>query len=88
MIHQFRVFAGAHTRCTLECEAKSSVSPATSTVYLQIYNYNQSVWETVETKTSGSADVDFELYGNVTGLTSYKDAQNIITCRVYQYATE
>ena len=82
-IHQFRNYAGDYTTCTMLAELRSSRAPSSSTVYLQIYNYNGAVWETVDFDNTHAADTDFELTAHMTDLTNYKN-NSIVTCRIYQ----
>jgi hypothetical protein len=82
-IHQFKnVFSGSS--CTLEWEGQSDVAPTTSTVYLQIFNRSTLSWDAIDSDNTSSANTDFILTGSVADLTNYKDAGNVITCRVYQ----
>jgi hypothetical protein len=87
MIHQFKVFVGSADMCQVEWEGKSTLAPRLSTVYLQIFNYNTHSWETVDTETQAEANVDFELEKKVRDTTNYRDAQNLISARIYQLAT-
>lgn len=41
-------------------------------------------WENIDSDNTTGTDTDFVLTGSVPVLTNYKDAQNIISCRVYQ----
>jgi GTPase SAR1 family protein len=86
MIHQFKDYVGGATRCTLECELQSTLAPTLSAVYLQIYNHNTDVWDTVDSDNTSSADTDFILTGEKADLTNYKYESAIISCRVYQQA--
>jgi hypothetical protein len=47
-IHEFKDYAGLATKCTLEWYGQTSVDPATSPVYLQVYNQNTDAWETLD----------------------------------------
>jgi len=58
-----------------------------SPVHLQIYNHDNTTWETVDSDTLSGADNDFELYAEIADLTNYKDGSNVISCRVYQQGT-
>jgi len=86
-IHQFKDFVGAAVSCTLEWEGQTSLAPSSSKVYLQIYNHVTTTWDEVDTDDFSAADTDFTLTGVVANLTPYKDASNIISCRVYQLGT-
>jgi len=83
-IHQFKDYAGANTSCNLEWEGQTNCSPSLSTVFLQIYNRVSESWETVDSDNTSPANTDFSLTANVADLTNYKDASNVISCRVYQ----
>jgi hypothetical protein len=84
VIHQFKDFAGSLISRTLECELQSSIAPLYATVYLQIYNQVTATWETIDTNSSSAADTDFILIGDVANLTNYKNASNVVSCRVWQ----
>lgn len=86
MIHQFKSFVGSETRGTIEVELQSDLAPKYSAVYLQIYNRNSGAWETLTSNNTADDGIDLELHGVVADLTNYKDAQNVIVCRVYQLA--
>ena len=86
MVHQFKTFVGANTIATIECEARSSLAPSLSTVYLQIFNYVSLLWDTIDFISLGQADINFVLNKTIRGLSDYKDGSNVITCRVYQLA--
>jgi len=85
MIHQYKDFVGAENSIRLECELKTAVAPAVSTVYLQIYNRNTTTWDTVDSNNTAPINTDFVLTGFVADLTNYKDGSNVISCRVYQH---
>jgi len=83
-IHQFKDFSIGETAVTLTWEGQTDFAPATSTVFLQIYNYNTTTWDTVDSDNTTAIDTDFTLTGIVTPLTNYHSPGNFITCRVYQ----
>ena len=87
MIHQFKSFVGENTFCTIEWEGRSSLSATESTVYLQIWNYSDEVWETIDTEIYAPQDINFELSAQIPVLADYIDNQ-VISCRVWQFATE
>ena len=82
-IHQFRNYAGDNVTCTMVAELQSSNAPSVSTFYLQIYDYNGAVWETIDFDNSHAADTDFELTAHLSALANYKD-NGVVTCRIYQ----
>ena len=66
-------------------KGKTDRLPSTSTVYLQIYNYNSSAWETLSSNNSASINTDFTLTGiKTTNLSNYYGTGNWISCRIYQ----
>ncbi len=86
MIHQFKDFVGAEMACTLEWEGQTTLAPSSAAVYLQIYNHTTTTWIEVDSDNASDTNTDFQLLGNMADLTNYKDADNTISCRVYQLA--
>lgn len=86
ILHQFKDYLGASTKCIFYLECQSNYAPSLSTVYLQIYNRNLEQWETLASNNSAAADTDFILSASVGDLTNYKDGNTIVACRVYQQA--
>lgn len=84
IIQQFKDYAGANSAVDVEWEGQSNKAPSVSTVYLQIWRVSNSTWETIASNSVANANTDFTLTANVASLTNYKDASNVITCRVYQ----
>ena len=82
-IHQFKDYVGDNTSCTVAADLQSDYAPSISTVYLQVYNYNSTTWETIDSDNAANADTDFELTSNIADLTNYKQ-NGIMTCRTYQ----
>ena len=87
MVHQFKDYVGTSVSCTLEWEGQSTLAPSSSIVKLQIYNLDTTTWDDVDTDNTTGADTDFTLTNAVDISEHYKDASNVITCRVYQEAT-
>jgi hypothetical protein len=83
-IHQFKEYCGSSNICNLTCVCQTNYLPALSPVYLQIYNRNSSLWETIDTNNSANVDTNFTLSADVLNLTNYKDNNTVIVCRVYQ----
>jgi hypothetical protein len=83
-IHQFKDYVATNNNCSLTWEGRSSLAPSSSIVYLQIYNRNTTAWDTVDLDNSSNADTDFILTASVADLTNYKDANSVISCRIYQ----
>ena len=66
-------------------KGKTDLDPAHSPVYLQIYNYNSSSWETLTFNNSATVGTDFTLASTKTNsLSNYYDGSFWVTCRVYQ----
>lgn len=86
-LHQFKDYVGASNAANLEWEGQTNLAPSSSTVILQIYNQNTPAWETVDSDNTSLADTDFSLIADIADLTNYKDAENVISCRVYQLDT-
>ena len=82
-IHQFKNYAGDNTACTITADLQSDYAPSSSTVYLQVYDYNGTTWETIDFDAAAAADTDFVLTANIPDLTNYKE-DGIMTCRIYQ----
>jgi len=82
-LHQFKDFAGDEGVATLYADLQSDYAPLTSTVYLQIYNYDTTEWDTVDSDGAEGADTDFILTADIPDLTNYKSG-GIMTCRIYQ----
>jgi len=85
-IHQYKDFIGNSESADVEWEGRTNQNCAFSTVFLQIYNQNETTWETLDSESAEVADTDFTLSGNIPDTTNYRDASNIISCRIYQLA--
>jgi len=83
-IHQYKDCGGTATNCFIEWEGQTNCAPSLSTVYLQIFNRNTPVWQTIDSDNSSPEDTDFSLSASISDLTNYKDANGVIVCRVYQ----
>lgn len=69
----------------VSCKLKSSKDTDFSPVYLQIYNRNSTLWETIASETSVAAGVEFSLEGSPTGtIGNYYDSNLWAACRLYQ----
>lgn len=86
MVHQFKDFVGSNTSCTLTWIGQTDLVPSSSTVYLQIFKNNTSEWETIDSDDSSDVSTDFTLTTGIGDLTPYRDADGLITARVYQEA--
>lgn len=85
-IFQFKNYVGGYNACTLTWNGQTNIPCSTSTVFLEIYNRVSPGWDAKTFDDSHSENDDFNLTVNVPDLTNYKDAQNLISCRVYQEA--
>ena len=83
-VHLFKDYIGAEDNINIQWEGQTNLDPASSTVYLQIYNRNTTTWETIDSDNTSSIDIDFILTADVLGLTNYKDGNTVISWRVYQ----
>lgn len=71
----------------VQCVAKASIAPSVSAVFLQIYNRNSGLWETLDSDNATAADTEFTLSGTQSiNLGDYYDAEFWVACRVYQEA--
>ena len=82
-IHQFKNYISPNT-VSLLCDGQSNVSCSVSIVYLQIYNRDSLIWETIDYDDQTDADTNFSLTATILDLTNYKDDRGVISCRVYQ----
>lgn len=68
-------------------EGQSDLAPSSSTIFLQIFNRTSGAWETLDSESAEVANTDFTLSGTQsTNLSNYYDADNFVSCRVYQEA--
>lgn len=86
MIHQYKNFVGANTNCVLTWNGQTDLSPASSTVNMQIYNRNSTTWETIASNNTASANTDFTIAFTVNDVTNYIDGDKVISSRIYQLA--
>jgi hypothetical protein len=82
-IHQFKDYVASNSG-TFELELQTNLAPASSTIYLQIFNRDTPAWETIDSDNTSNADTDFILTASKADLTNYKDTNNVVVCRVYQ----
>lgn len=84
-VFQFRDKFDAQQIISVSWNGQSSQAPSESPVYLQIYNYNSNLWETLDSESAADADTDFDLEGNQSvDLSNYFNDANWISCRIYQ----
>lgn len=66
---------------------KTSVAPASSTVFLQIYNQNSATWETLSSNNTAPINTNFTLSGTQnSSLSNYYATGSWVSLRVYQLA--
>jgi len=66
---------------------KSSLAPSSYEVFLQIYNYDSTTWENLDSNNVTAIDTEFTLNGvQSTSLSDYYDGSNWIAYRIYQKA--
>jgi hypothetical protein len=85
-IHEYKDYAGSQNSMTITWNGQTNVSCTTSPVLIQIYNRNTTIWDTVITNNTASADTDFDMIIYVSDLTNYKDVNGVTSCRIYQLA--
>jgi hypothetical protein len=87
-VHQFRKQNdnGNNTDdITVTVRVKTDLAPSTETVYLQIYNYNSSTWETLDSDNTTAVDTEFVLTGTQSdNVSNYYTTGNYVAVRVYQ----
>jgi hypothetical protein len=89
VMHLFRRNHNANDEAiTAVWNGQTDRAPLDSTVYLQIYNDNSGLWETLDSNSVAPAGSDFTLTGSVsTSLGNYyQGAQNTVAVRIYQEA--
>ena len=84
VIHQFKDLVHGMAGCYVGWNGQSALAPSVSTVRLQVYNYDTSEWENLDSDNVAAADTDFNLNKGIADLTDYKSPGQYLTCRVYQ----
>lgn len=87
-IFQFKdVHTNDNSKIDIRWHGWSNRSTADSPVLLQIYNYDTTTWDTVDTENTAIANEHFDLTANlITDTAKYFDGSYVVTCRVYQEA--
>lgn len=90
LAHQYRfVNDTPHDNLHILINAKSSLAPLLSPVYLQIWNVNNSSWETLTSNNSAGENEEFDLEAEVTSsVTNYYDSSYEVAIRTYQLNNE
>jgi hypothetical protein len=83
------LFKHRHTNNTsniaVTWNGKSTVAPTSAIVYLQVYNYDSTTWETIDSDSTTAVDTDFDLTAIINvSVGDYYDADNWLAFRVYQ----
>jgi len=69
-------------------KGKSTEAPSSSTVYLQIYNREDTAWENLDSDDSTAENTEFTLSGSQsTDLSDYFDENYVVAFRIYQEVT-
>ena len=89
VLHEFKNKNTNNTdQISVSWNGKSTLSCATSTTFLQIFDYNSSAWETLSSNTTTAAGTDFTLTGVKTiSLSNYYGGATGFywtNCRIYQ----
>lgn len=82
-VHKFNDSATSNSG-TFTARVRSNQGCNFSTTYLQIYDFDGSVWETIDSDNTAAANTKFTLTGYKADLTNYKDGSGYTHCRVYQ----
>lgn len=70
---------------TMTWKGRSTISSILSPIYIQIFNQNTQIWETMAKQTLVPADTDFQVIViQNTNVSNYYDVNNIVTFRSYQ----
>lgn len=70
---------------TVTWVGQSNKPTTTAPIYLQIYNINTLLWETMASDTTTPANTNITLTGSkLSTIANYFDTNNIVSCRVYQ----
>jgi len=87
LAHEFkRVNNTNQDSVTVLVNMQTSIAPSVVPVYLQVWNENTDLWETIDTNNSSQANEDFDLTANITSnIANYYDSQYTVTFRVQQY---
>jgi hypothetical protein len=85
LVHLFKVKGpNSSGSFTVTSDLKAALAPTTSTVYLQVYNRNTELWETVDSNNAAAADTDFGLTANITSVADYYDGNSWLAFRIWQ----
>lgn len=85
-IHQFKDYTVASS-VSVTWDGQTDYAPSTSTVYLQVYNYDTPGWETKDSDNTTAVNTDFTLTSTIADTTNYLSPSSHMTWRVYQEST-
>ena len=75
---------GEQQAFTATWTGQSDLAATSSTVYLQVYNVTDAVWENLDSNNTAANGVDFTLSGTVSTNLSKYYRSGWVSCRVYQ----
>jgi len=84
LVHLFKISVGVNKKITIKWVGKTSLSPTLSPVYFEIYNHSTGLWETVDIRYLGSANVNFTLSYKIEAYIENYKKNNNISVRVLQ----
>lgn len=85
LIHQYEYTNTNGTQAvTATWNGQTTTAPSSKTVYLQIWNYTTSAWETLTSNSSTAANTDFTLSATKNSSMSDYYSGNVVIFRVYQ----
>lgn len=93
LAHEYKIRGqNSQDAMTVTCNLRSTLAPTSSTIYLQIWNVTDSVWETIDSNSRANAGQDLYLVGRIFENNSdYFDttypSYNEVAVRVYQLNT-
>jgi hypothetical protein len=84
LVHLFKIPVGVNKKITVKWVGKTSLSPTLSPVYFEIYNHSTGIWETVDIRYLGSANVNFTLSYKIDAYIENYKKNGSISVRVLQ----
>lgn len=87
MIHEYKNFVSDKVGMLVSWIGQTTLAPSSSIIKLQIFNRNTNSWDDLDSDNTSAINTDIELSATIGDFTNYKDARNVISCRVWQLAT-
>jgi len=86
LVHQYKFTNDNNTnKIYTTINLKSNFSTISHTIYLQIYDFDGDVWETIDSDNSTAADTEFDLEALISvDISNYYSNNNSVVLRVYQ----